>query len=263
LAIACPIPVSPKADPRAQDFYVDALRHLDQAGVPYVVGGGYAMAYYTGIQRDTKDLDIFLKASDHKWALKVLESAGYGTEYFYPYWIAKALSGEMFIDILYNSSNGMNPVDDEWFDHAIDAEIHGYPTRLVPAEEQLWSKAFVQNRDRFDGADVHHLVLARGKDMDWQRLLRRFTGHEAVLYAHLVMFQYVYPTERDCVPDDVMQRLQERMASEPAPTQPITRGTVIAQRPYLTAVHKWGFVDGRLIPHGPLTTNELSQLPES
>jgi hypothetical protein len=66
-----------------REFYVAALKKLDEAKVPYVVGGGYAMAYYSGIARNTKDLDIFIKPSDCKRALKVMERAGYRTEYFY------------------------------------------------------------------------------------------------------------------------------------------------------------------------------------
>src|SRR6185295_7494696 len=113
----------------------------------------------------------------------VLAEAGYRTEYFYPFWIAKALSGDSFIDILYNSGNGICVVDDEWFWHAEDAEILGQRVRLVPPEEQLWSKAFVMDRDRFDGADIAHLILARGQSFDWTRLIRRFRGHERVLLA--------------------------------------------------------------------------------
>src|ERR687889_386686 len=119
-------------DPRTAQFYVDCLRLLDQAEVPYVVGGGFAMA----------------------------------------------LQGESFIDILYNSGNGLCPVDDEWLTNAQEVEVLGYPSRIVPPEEQLWTKAFVQDRDRYDGADVAHLILAQGARFDWQRLLRRFRGHE-------------------------------------------------------------------------------------
>ena len=69
-------PVSPVApDAKTKEFYVDALRTLDEAEVPYVVGGGYAMAYYTGIQRNTKDLDLFVKPEDHERILAAIEKA--------------------------------------------------------------------------------------------------------------------------------------------------------------------------------------------
>lgn len=259
MAIAPAAPTEP--DRSTKEFYVDAMRALDEANVPYVVGGGYAMAFYTGIARNTKDLDLFVRPADRDRTLTTLTAAGYRTEFFYPFWIAKALCGESFIDILYNSGNGLGPVDDEWLRRAVPMEVLGYPTRLIPAEEQLFSKAFVQDRDRFDGADVLHLILCQGGKMDWRLLLRRFAGHEAVLLAHLILFGYVYPSERDCVPEWVMRQVQQAVASEPTPKEKICRGPFIAQKGYVADLRKWGMVDARLKPHGPLSREEVDQLP--
>jgi hypothetical protein len=248
-------------------FYVDAMRQLDAARVPFVVGGGYAMAYYTGIARNTKDLDLFIRPADRDRALTTLTAAGYRTEFFFPFWISKAHCGNSFIDILYNSGNGICPVDDDWFHHSEPADVLGYPARLVPTEEQLWSKAFVQDRDRYDGADVNHLILCRGQQFDWGRLLRRFDdGHEAVLLAHTLLFRYSYPTERHCVPDWVIERLQAAVAAgadlERINGTRVCRGTFLAQHGYGTALRKWGFTDGRIWPYGLLSGEELDQLPK-
>jgi hypothetical protein len=257
-----PAPAAPiEPDPAAKQFYVDAMRTLDDAGVPYMVGGGYAMAHYSGIARNTKDLDLFLRPRDRDRALRTLEKAGYKTEFFYEFWIAKALSGEAFIDILYNSGNGLSPVDDGWFHHAIEIDVLGYRTRLVPAEEQLWSKAFVQDRDRFDGADVAHLIYGRGPVMNWERLIQRFAGHERVLLAHVLLFGYAYPCDRDRVPAWVIERLNELIARECVPAEPLCRGPFLAQKGYGTAMQEWGYRDGRLKPHGPLTREQIDQLP--
>ena len=64
MTIAPTAPIAP--DEKTQEFYVDALRTLDEEGIQYAVGGGYAMAHYTGIARNTKDLDIFVCESDHR-----------------------------------------------------------------------------------------------------------------------------------------------------------------------------------------------------
>jgi hypothetical protein len=254
-------PVDP--DPQTRQFYVDALSALDRAEVPYVVGGGYAMAHYTGIRRATKDLDIFVKAADRDRTLTTLTAAGYRTEFFYPFWISKALHGEAFIDILYNSGNGLCPVDDDWFRYSRSIDVHGYATRLVPPEEQLWSKAFVQDRDRFDGADVIHLILRHGEHFDWRRLLRRFSGgHERVLLAHLLLFGYVYPSKRECVPTWVLDQLNAIVRDEPEEDRPICRGANVAQRGYGPVIRERGYIDGRLIPFGPLRKDEIEQLPK-
>jgi hypothetical protein len=253
-------PVDPDAE--TQRFYVDALKALNDARVPFLVGGGYAMAHYTGIKRNTKDLDIFIRPADRDRTLTTLTAAGFRTEFFYPFWISKALHKEAFIDILHSSGNGICVVDDEWFANAGEIDVHGYPSPLVPAEEQLWSKAFVQDRDRFDGADVNHLILRHGERLDWERLLRRFHTHERVLQAHVLLFEYAYPSECHRVPEWVRRRLIERLSHRPAPEGRVCRGTNLAVRGYGIAVREWGFADGRMRPHGPLSRQELDQLPE-
>lgn len=266
-----PLPATPsKIKPEAREFYLDLLRTLEAGDVPYLVGGGYAMAHYTGIPRQTKDLDIYVHPHDSQRTLDVLSAAGFRTEYFYPFWIAKALPPEppetggddLFMDILYNSGNGVCQVDKQWFARAIPAKVHSHGARLVAPEEMLWCKTFIQDRDRFDGSDVAHLILTHGGKLDWNHLVSRFAGgHEGVLLAHLVLFRYTYPTERACVPDDVFDRLLDATRNEPKPDVKLCRGTNLANRSYGMDIERWGFVDARLKPHGSLSSDEIAQMP--
>src|SRR5690606_42045295 len=59
--------------------YQAALRALNQAGVPYVVSGLYAIYAYTGIYRQTKDLDLLLEPKYVIQAARVLRDAGFHT----------------------------------------------------------------------------------------------------------------------------------------------------------------------------------------
>ena len=43
-------------------------------------------------------------------------------------------------------------------------------------------------RERFDGADVAHIIRGWGHQMDWNRLIERYESHWRVLYTHLVLF---------------------------------------------------------------------------
>lgn len=243
------------------DFYLHALDLLDRSGLRYVVGGGYAMAYFTGIVRHTKDLDVFVKQEDREAAIDVFARGGYRTEITWPHFLAKAMTEGAFVDIIYNSGNGLCPVDDAWFEHAEQGAVLGRSAPICPPEEMIWSKAYVQDRDRFDGADVAHLILARGKSLDWRRLIGRFAGHERVLLAHLLLYGYAYPSQRDHVPAWVMPELLARIDEEPEVNEPLCRGTFLAIRQYLTAVRDWGYHDARLKPRGPLTADEIERLP--
>jgi len=68
-----------------------------------MVGGAYALKTHTGIWRDTKDLDLFLRKDQVGGALQVLARAGYRTELTDPLWLAKAFSGPYFIDLIFSS----------------------------------------------------------------------------------------------------------------------------------------------------------------
>jgi hypothetical protein len=144
--------------PDTAQLYRDALEMLNRCGVPYLVGGTYAFQYYAGICRETKDFDIFARPRDLRRVLEMLTRCGFRTEIAFHHWLAKAHHGEKFIDVIYNSGNGLAEVDDEWFAHAVDETVLGVPVKLVPAEEMIWTKAMIMERERYDGADVAHLL---------------------------------------------------------------------------------------------------------
>ena len=66
----------------AHAFYKEALDILNECGAPYMLGGAFAMFQYTGIYRDTKDLDIFCKPSDYPKILKFFAEKGYRTDLY-------------------------------------------------------------------------------------------------------------------------------------------------------------------------------------
>jgi len=149
-------------DLKGQDFYGEVLETLKHARVPILIGGGYALAWHTSIHRQTKDLDIFLRRKDCAPAFAVLAQAGFRTEIVFKHWLGKVRSGDDFIDIIFNSGNGLAEVTDAWFERGVDAEILGRAVQLCAPEEMIWSKAFVMERERYDGADIAHLLRVKG-----------------------------------------------------------------------------------------------------
>src|ERR1051325_11003677 len=102
-------------DEKSLAFYRDALSRLDRAGVEYLVGGAYAFARYTGIERHTKDFDVFIRRDDFQRASFAFQKAGYDTELTFPHWLGKAYKGEDFVDLIFSAGNGVARVDDRWF----------------------------------------------------------------------------------------------------------------------------------------------------
>jgi hypothetical protein len=233
--------------PDELDARADALRALAASGVPHLVAGAYAFFEYTGIFRDTKDLDVFLRERDLDDAFRVLESAGFRTELVDPCWIGKAYRGEYFVDLIFSSGNGIAVVDDLWFEHARPARVMGVDVLLAPPEEMIWSKGFVLERERFDGADVNHLLRAVGEEMDWDRLLFRFDRYWEVLLSHLMLFRFAYPGERSKVPDRALElllgRARDGMGSDHP--RPLCRGNLMSKVQYRHDIEQLGYEDGR------------------
>jgi hypothetical protein len=132
-------------------FYRRTLHVLSDARVPFLVGGSHAILHYTGIIRETKDFDLFVRRADVEKALESLAVAGYWTQITFPHWLAKAKQGSDHVDLVFSSGNGLCRVDDGWFDHAVEAEVLGMPVKIAPVEELLWQKSFVMERERYDG----------------------------------------------------------------------------------------------------------------
>jgi hypothetical protein len=241
-----------------QAFYRRAVRLLHAAEVPFLVGGGYALAHHTGIVRHTKDFDVFLRAADCSRALEAFVRAGFRAELTFEHWLGKAFHGEDFVDVIFSSGNGACKVDELWFDHAVPAMFLGEVVRLCPVEEMIWQKAFICERERFDGADVCHLLLARGAELDWERLVWRFGPHWRVLAAHLVLFGFVYPSRRDIVPGWVTWELTRRLREEttPGPERPVCQGTLLSRTQYVIDLDRWGYTDARLDPEAAMTPEQ-------
>jgi hypothetical protein len=244
----------------ASDFYKRIIQVFHAKDIDFLVGGAFALVQYTGIGRNTKDLDLFIRRADWYRVAHALGEEGIETELTFPHWLGKAFGGrqrEFFVDVIFSGGNGIAEVDDEWFANAIRDESLGFPVRLMPIEEMIWSKAFLMERERFDGADVLHLIRARQKEINWPRLLSRFGEHWRVLLSHLVLFPYVYPNEP--APQEVIDELLARAASEPKADEGIRlcRGPMLSREQYLVDVERWNYVDAREVPLGTMTPEEI------
>ena len=185
----------------------------------------------------------------------------------YPHWLAKVFAGEDFIDLIFNSGNGVTPVDERWFHDNAVADILGVPVRVANMEDSMLSKAFIMERERYDGADVAHTIQANAEHIDWQGLVERFGDHYRVLLAHLTLFGFIYPGERHRVPAWVMHYLAQRLVAETA--QPprddlhVCAGTLLSREQYLHDVENLGYVDGRLTPASTMTPEDVRTWTEA
>src|SRR6185436_10468789 len=130
-------------------------------------------------------------------------------------------------------------------------------------EEMIWSKGFIMERERFDGADIAHLLHARVESLDWPRLLKRFGSHWRVLFSHLVLFGFIYPADRTRIPRWVMQDLGRRLARESvlAPVDAenmVCRGPMLSRAQYLVDIAERGYRDARLTDESAMDADDIA-----
>lgn len=226
----------------AVSLYRDVLLAMNQHAIPYAVAGAFALQKYTGIWRVTKDLDLFLKLADVGGALERLGERGFLCETPDPVWLSKARRGEYFVDLISGMSNAVILVDDTWMQRAQPAVIAGVATQIISAEDLLASKLFVLRRERFDGADIAHIIYRTKGRLDWDRVLQLAGEHwEIVLWA-LMLFRYVYPAQTDFVPAPLWQDLLSRYmhtVQHPDPSA-VFRGSLVDENIFSIDVKDWG-----------------------
>lgn len=224
------------------------------------MAGAIAHHAYTGIWRDTNDLDIFLRARDVKTALDAMADAGFETRVENGIWIAKAFWNGFLVDLIFDMRNGLMPVTDDWFETGNAAEIAGVETRLISLEELIAAKVYIALRLRFDGADIVHLIRSARGNIDWQRVLKRLGGNRPLLLWHFILFDYVYPGHSAYLPRDLVESLYQEMREgwSSAPEDEFAfRGSVLDPYSFSVDIEEWGYRDQsnkspRITPGGEL-----------
>jgi hypothetical protein len=103
------------------------------------------------------------------------------------------------------SGNGLATIDDIWFEEARETDVLGMRVRVAPPEELIWQKASIMERERFDGADVAQLLANCASRIHWRRLIQRFEPDWRVLWSHLVLFGFIFPSKRHLIPLEVVK----------------------------------------------------------
>lgn len=227
------------------ELFREVLTALEQKRVPYAVSGAFALRQHTGICRFTKDLDLFMTACTGIKVLPYLRKRGFKCEVTDPVWLSKAHKGDFFVDLITGMSNAVLTVEDSWIERARPAVIHGVETRVLAPEELVASKIFVVRRERFDGADIAHVIYGTYRSFDWERELQLVGEHWEMLLWSLLLFRYVYPAQTHYVPAEVwnelLGRLQRRIA-HPSPDAEF-RGSLVDDNMFAIDLNEWGLAN--------------------
>jgi hypothetical protein len=235
-----------KPPPAAEAFYSEVLQLMAKSEIPFLVSGTYALASYTGIDRPTKDVDVFAKAGDALKMLHYFKEHGFDVEIVDERWLYRITRGDLFVDVITNMPTVTTHVTGEWFVGAPETELFGAKVKLVPPTQLIWSKIFVQDHHRYDMADVAHMILKCHEAVDWKQLLSHMELYWEVLLMAVLNFRFIYPTERECIPRWLFEELLARLhaqAEMPPAQMKICRGRLFSPRDYVIDIAEWGFAD--------------------
>lgn len=237
--------LEPDFDVAQRRFYQEVLQLLNRCEIRYAVSGAFALQRHTGIWRVTKDLDVFVTAATVPKALEVLACAGFRCEIPDPVWLAKAHRGEFYVDLITGMSNAALVVQEDWIERARPAIVVDTETRVLAAEELLASKLFVTRRERFDGADIAHVIYGTPGELDWNRVLHLIGEHWEILLWALLLFRYIYPSQTHYVPSRTWRELLGRFQAqiEQPDSAARFRGSLIDENMFAIDVREWGLDD--------------------
>lgn len=248
-----PEPANPPALPRTSSIptevpreqatlFRDVLTVLEEKRVPYAVSGAFALRQHTGICRFTKDLDLFMTPGTACEVYPYLRERGFNCEVLDPVWLAKVRKGEFFVDLITGMSNGVVMVEASWIDRAHPAVVHDVETRVLAPEELVVSKIFVAKRERFDGADIAHVIYGTYPTFDWDRELQLVGDNWEMLLWSLLLFRYVYPAQTHYVPAAVWRELLRRFEREVSRPNPRARfrGSLVDDNMFAIDLDEWG-----------------------
>jgi hypothetical protein len=191
--------------------YRRVIKGAQDRGIPFAVGGGFANMAYTGQTREAKDLDLIIMGCDRDAMIRITREAGLH-DYFdeKPYdraWIYRAYNDGVLVDLIWAMANQRSKVDRAWIDSGPEVGVDGVRFRLIPAEELLWIKLYILQRDRSDWPDALNLVYAAGPTLDWRYLIARLADDRLLLTGLLSVFSWVCPERARSLPDWLWREL--------------------------------------------------------
>jgi hypothetical protein len=217
------------------------------------------ISWRTGIWRNTKDLDIYLKPADLKIVMDECQAAGFGVEVTDGRWLAKVRWQEFHLDLIFAVANQLFAADDSFLQNPRPVCFFGVESYLLSLEAMIASKVHIAKSYRFDGADILHLIRSAEGRIDWQQLLVQLKNHGELLLWHLILVDFVYPGHSHILPKNLMIQLfnQVQRRWEHSQGNPSFRGCVIDPSSFAVDTKFWGYPGCKTTP--PLV-NEKGEL---
>lgn len=191
--------------------YIEVIASLRAAQIPHAVGGALALASYTGLWRDTKDLDFYVLPDDRDSFVAILTDSGWSDYYeTRPYdrgWIYRATRGGNIIDVIFAHANHSDVVGRDWIERAWSLDLNEIELPILSPEELIRAKIYVLQRDRCDWMDIFNLLYSVAEKLEWDHVIERLGESAPLLGAIVLIFAWLAPGPASKIPQSAMARL--------------------------------------------------------
>lgn len=223
--------------------YKKVIDRLNEKGIDFSVGGGFARAIYSHYWRNTKDLDIYIRPSDRDRTVEALTSVGladyFDVEGYDRGWIYRSHQDGTIVDTIWSMANYRAEVDERWVTGGPMIVIRGELLRVVPVEEMIWAKLYIIQRPRCDWPDIINMLYGAAGRINWSHLAGRLGPDLPLLAGVLSTFGWVCPGRAASLPPEVWDLLHLPVPA-PGPEYDRQRADIIDSRPWLVPAFSEG-----------------------
>jgi hypothetical protein len=158
---------------RLKELMKDAAGALNEAGMPFLLGGGLACAARGG-PATQHDVDFFLRPENAEAALTALEGIGLRPDRPPEGWLFKAWRDDDFVDLIFSSTVG--DVTDEDFARAEQMEVWAVPMLVQRPTDILVMKLLALDELSLRYKGPLEIARALREQIDWGEVRTRTDG---------------------------------------------------------------------------------------
>jgi hypothetical protein len=155
---------------RIQETLKRVVSALDDAGVPFLIGGSLA-SWARGGPDTTHDLDVIVKPQDAERAQQALVEAGMHSEDPPETWLLKVWDRDVLVDLIFQPA-GLS-IDDDYIAQAECVNAAAMDFKVMAIEDVLYTKLNSLNEHYLDFSSALQIARALREQVDWERLRER------------------------------------------------------------------------------------------
>jgi predicted nucleotidyltransferase len=163
----------------------ETIETMREAHIPFLLIGGIGSSVF-GRDRETRDIDLFVRPGNARKVLDLLGERGFTTKVEYEHWLYKAFKHDVLVDVIFRSARDIL-LDEEMLRRARAMSFRGREVPVAPPADLIVMKAIAASEDTprywYDA-----LAIIAQAELDWDYLVARAHQHGVTRILSLLLF---------------------------------------------------------------------------